>query len=112
MSANAIVWWATLIAVVVVLALAGAQAARAVRELKRLTARVADFGELPVMKALENTEADMARIERAADGVAPLVDRVHAALAVIRKGPIPPELIAAAQRLRSEIAALRRLAAR
>ena len=40
-SANAIVWWATLVAVVVVLALTGAQAVRALREMKRLKARVA-----------------------------------------------------------------------
>ena len=112
MSAHAIVWWATLVALVVVLALTGAQVARALREFKRLMARVAGYGELPVMKALENVEADMQRIERAVGVVAPFVDRVHAALAVIRKGPIPPELIAAAQRLRAEIVALRRFSAR
>ena len=112
MSAHAIVWWATLVALVIVLALAGAQAARALREFKRVQTRLAAFGELPVMKALANAEADMARIEGASGAVAPLVDRVQAALAVIRKGPIPPELIAAVQRVRSEIVALRRFTAR
>ncbi|MEA2787162.1 MAG: hypothetical protein QOF71_3266 [Candidatus Eremiobacteraeota bacterium] len=112
MSAQAIVWWATVIALVAVLALAGVQAARALRELNRVKTRVAAFNDLPVMKALGNVEADVQRIEGAAGTVAPLLDRVQTALAVIRKGPIAPELIAAAQRLRTEIVALRRLAAR
>ena len=112
MSAQAIVWWVTFIALIAVLALAGAQAARALRELKRVKARVAAFNDLPVMKALAAVEADVQRIEGAAGSVAPLLDRVQTALAVIRKGPIPPELIAAALRLRAEIVALRRFAAR
>jgi hypothetical protein len=111
-SANAIVWWATLVALIIVLALAGAQVVRALREFKRVQTRVAGFADLPVMKALANVEADVRRIERAGDGIAPLVDRAHAALAVIRRGPIPPELIAAVQRVRAEIVALRRVAAR
>ena len=112
MSAQAIVWWASVIALVAVLALAGAQAARALRELNRVKARVAAFGDLPVMQALANAEADVRRIEGAAAGVAPLLDRVQTALAVIRKGPIPPELIAAAQRVRTAIVALRSFAPR
>jgi hypothetical protein len=111
-SANAIVWWVTLVAVVAVLALAGAQAARALRELKRLKARVAGYGDLPVVKQLENVEADVQRIEQAVSGVGPLVERAEAAIAVIRRGPVPPELIAAAQRLRFEIGALRTFASR
>ena len=112
MSANAIVWWATLIALVIVLALAGGQAARALRELKRIQTRVAEFGDLPVMTAFAKVEADVQRIEGAADNIAPLVERAQAAVAVIRRGPIPPELIAAVQRVRAEIVALRRFAAR
>jgi len=111
-SANAIVWWATLVAMIAVLALAGAQVARALREFNRAKARVAAFGDLPVMKALENVDADMQRIDGATGNVAPLVERAQAALAVIRRGPIPPELIAAAQRLRAEIVALRTFASR
>jgi hypothetical protein len=109
-SANAIVWWATLVAMVVVLALAGAQAARALREVKRIKTRVEGYGDLPVLKALANVEADMLRLESAVGGVAPLVERVHAAVALIRRGPVPPELIAAAKRLVAEIAALRSFA--
>jgi hypothetical protein len=111
-SANAIVWWATLVAVVVVLALAGVQAARAMRELKRAKARVAGYEELPMMKALAKVEADVARLEGAVGGVTPLVARAEAAITVIRRGPVPPELIAAAQRLRAEILALRTFASR
>ena len=112
MSANAIVWWATLVAVVVVLGLAGAQAAAALRELKRVKARVAAYAELPVVNQLENVEVNVQRIEDAVSGVAPLVERAEAAIAVIRRGPVPPELIAAAQRLRAEIGALRTVASR
>jgi hypothetical protein len=112
MSANAIVWWATFIALVIVLAFAGAQVVRALREFKRAQTRVAGFGGLPVMKALENVEGDVQRIQRAGDEIAPLVERAQTALAVIRRGPVPPELIAAVQRVRAEMVALRRFAAR
>ena len=112
MSAHALVWWATFVTLVLVLALAGAQASHALRQLNRVKTRLAAFEELPVMKALANVEADVQRIEGAVGNVAPLVDRVHAAVAVIRKGPIPPELIAAVQRVRAEIVALRKFAAR
>ena len=112
MSANAIVWWATLVAVIAVLALAGVQAARALREVNRLKSRVAGYAELPVVKALEHVEADMRRLEGAVGGVAPLVERAEAAIAVIRRGPVPAELIAAARGLRAEIVALRTFASR
>lgn len=112
MSANALVWWAALVAVIVALALAAAQAARALRELNRAKARVAGYGQLPVMKALENVEADVQRLQSTGDSVAPLVERAEAAIAVIRRGPVPPELIAAVRGLRAEIVALRRFASR
>lgn len=112
MSANAIVWWATLVAMVVVLGLAGAQALHALRELKRVKTRVAGYGELPVVKALQNAEGHVQRIESAVSGVAALVERADAAIAVIRRGPVPPKLIAAARGLSAEIGALRRFAAR
>jgi hypothetical protein len=111
-SANAIVWWAALVAVVVVLALAGMQVARALRELKRIKTRVAGYAELPVFTALTRAEGDAQRLAGAIENVAPLIERAQAALAVIRRGPVPPELIAAAQRLRAEIAALRTFASR
>jgi hypothetical protein len=111
-SANAIVWWVSLVALIVVLALAGMQAARAQRELARLKTRIAAYEDLPVMTALTNVEADIQRLEGAAGHVAPLVERAQAAMAVIRRGPVPPDVIAAATRLGAEIAALRTFASR
>ena len=111
MSVNAIIWWASLVAVVVVLALAAAQLARALRELNRLKARVAGYSELPVVKALERAEGDAQRLEVALEHVAPLIARAQAALAIIRRGPVPPELITAAKRLGAEVSALRRFGA-
>lgn len=110
MSANAIVWWASLLAVVVVLALAGAQLARALRELNRVKARVAAYGELPIFKALERAETDAQRLTGAMEQIEPLMARAQAALAVIKRGPIPPELITAAKRVATEITALRHVA--
>jgi hypothetical protein len=106
-SANAIVWWASLLAVIVVLALAGAQLARALRELNRAKARVAGYGELPIFKSLERAETDAQRLTGAIEQIEPLIARAHAAVAVIKRGPIPPELIAAAKRVAAEITALR-----
>ena len=112
MSVNAIVWWVILVALVVVLALAGAQAGRALRELNRVKARTAGYGELPVMRALAHVELDVRRIEGAAAEIAPLLERVQVALAIIRRGPIPPELIAAVRGLRASVVALRTFASR
>jgi hypothetical protein len=111
-SANAIVWWATLVAMVVVLALSVTQVLRALRELKRVKARVAGYGDLPVMKALAKVEDDVQRLQGAGEDVAPLVERAQAAVDVIRRGPVPPETIAAAKNLRAEIIALRTLVSR
>lgn len=110
MSANAIVWWASLLAVVVVLALAGAQLARALRELNRVKARVAGYGELPIFKSLERAQSDAERLTGAIEQIEPLMARAQAALAVIKRGPIPPELITAAKRVGTEITALRNVA--
>ena len=111
MSANAIVWWVSLVAVLVVLGLAAAQLMRALRELKRLKARVAGYADLPVLAALTRAEADAQRLQGAVEGVAPLVARAQDAVAIIRRGPVPPELIAAAKRLSAEVSALRRFGA-
>lgn len=107
MTPHALVWWAVLIALIVVLALTGAQVARAVRELKRLNARVDGFADLPVLKAVARAEDDVRRIEASVAGVAPLVERAKAAVATIRRGPIPPDLIAAIGTARAGFAALR-----
>ena len=106
-SANAIVWWASFAALVLVLALAALQLSRAMRELKRVKARVAGYAELPVLKSLERAEGDAERLTVALEQVAALLERAHAAIAVIQRGPLPPEVVPAAKRLGAEIAALR-----
>ncbi len=112
MSPDRIVWWVTIVALLVILALAGVQLARALRELKRVTTRLDELADLPVLKALERTERRLAALEPAFAQLAPLVARAAVALATIRKGPIPPEMIAAILRIRSEIAEFRRFARR
>ena len=112
MSANAIVSWAFVVAVVVVLAMAGAQAMRALRELKRAKARVDAYSELPVLAALERAETDAQRLEGAVEAITPLLARAEAAVAIIRRGPVPPELVTAAKRLVAEVRDLRSFASR
>jgi hypothetical protein len=111
-SPDRIVWWVTIVALLVILALAGMRLARALRELKRVNARLDDYADLPVLKALERTERRLAALEPAFAQIAPLVGRAVIALAIIRKGPVPPEMIAAILRIRSELAAFRSFARR
>jgi hypothetical protein len=106
-SANAIVWWASLAALVLVLALAAMQVVRALRELNRVKTRVADYAELPVLKSVARAEGDVERMLGALEQVAPLVERAQAAIDVIQRGPVPPGLVPAAKNLGAEIAALR-----
>ena len=112
MSPDRIVWWVTIVALVVILAFAGLQLMRAVRELKRVTTRLDELADLPVLKALERTQRRLAALEPAFAQLAPLLGRATAALAIIRKGPIPPEMVAAVLRIRSELAEFRRFAPR
>jgi hypothetical protein len=107
-----LVVWATVVALVVLLALAVAQLVRALRELKRLLGRVEAFAAHPVVAALEKGEADLRRLEAALAQLEPLLDRALAAVAIIRKGPIPPELVSAGRRAGSGIAAVRALVRR
>jgi len=111
-SPDRIVWWVTIVALLVILALAGMQLARALRELKRVTTRLDELADLPMLKALERTERRVAGLEPAFAQLAPLLGRATVALAIIRKGPIPPEVIAAVLRIRSEVAAFRSFARR
>jgi type III secretory pathway component EscU len=111
-SPDRIVWWVTIVALLVILALAGMRLARALRELKRITTRVDAYADLPLLKALERTERRRAALEPALAQIAPLVARAVVAVAVIRKGPVPPELVAAIRRIRGEVAAFRSFARR
>ena len=112
MHATTIVWWAALAALVIVLVLAGVQLARAMRELKRLTSRVEAFQDLPVMVAVRRAERDIGRLESALAQVEPLLGRAAVAIAVIRRGPFPPELRRAYGRLRTAFAGFRAVARR
>jgi hypothetical protein len=111
-SPHALVWWAVLAALLVVLAMTGAQLLRALRELERAGDRAAAFADLPVLRKLQRAEDDVRRIEAAVDAVPGLVARAQAAVAAIRRGPIPPELPAAIRSVRAEIAAFKRFARR
>jgi hypothetical protein len=111
-SPYALIWWATLIALAIVLVLAVAQALRAWREIERLGDRVAAYADLPVVAALERAAVDGRRIDAAIAELPALLERGQAAIAVIRKGPLPIELVGAILRVRSEIAAFRKFAGR
>jgi hypothetical protein len=109
MSARAVVWLVIAIAVIVVLVLAAIQALRAAREAQRLKRRVEEFQKLPLFAALSAFEQDAARLSAIASRAEPLVARALIAIAIIRRGPFPPEVVAAYRRVRAELAVLRRL---
>jgi predicted TIM-barrel enzyme len=96
----------------VLLGLLGAQALRAVRDLKRLASRVEALADLPVVTALERADAEGRRIEAAVAELPVLLERAKAAVVVIRRGPLPAELFVAIARVRAEIAAFRKFAGR
>ena len=112
MSSHAILWLVIAVALVIVLALCGAQLARALRESRRLSDRVDALADLPVVKKLERAEGDVRRIQAAVAQIAPLAARAELAIAVIRRGPFPPELVGAVRRIGAEIADFRSFARR
>lgn|GEM_PF-2018452 len=107
MSAHALVWWVVLAAVVVVLALSVVQLAHAVGGLKQLGGRVEAYADLPVVAALGRAERDVQRLADALERVQPLTARAAAALEVIRRGPVPPEMKLAFRRTASGVALVR-----
>lgn len=109
MSAAAIVWLIIAIAVIVVLVLAAVQALRAVREAQRLKQRVEAYANLPLFGALSTFERDAARLNVTMKSAEPLIERAQVAIAVIRRGPLPPEVTGAYRRVRDELVAIRRL---
>ncbi len=112
MSATAAIWWASLAAVLVVLGCILLQAARITGLLRHIDRRVGAYAELPVVAALARAEADAARIEAAVAQVEPLIARAQAAVEIIKRGPLPREVVVAFGRVRSEIAAFRAVAPR
>jgi hypothetical protein len=111
-SPYALVWWAILIALAIILVLSVAQALRAWREIERLGDRVAALADLSVVAALERAAVDGRRIDAAIGEMPALLERANAAVVVIRRGPLPVELVGAILRVRSEIAAFRKFAGR
>jgi len=103
MSAGAIVLWVALGAFVVVLVLAGLQVARATREVLRIKQRVDAYAELPLMASLERAGQDAARLEQTIAGIDPLLTRAKRAVAIIRQGPIPPDVTNAVVRIGIEV---------
>jgi hypothetical protein len=104
---HAIVWWLILLAFVVILLLAGMQAARAVRELNRFNDRIDALADSPLASAAPRVEAALARIEAAVAQVEPLIERATVAIAIIRRGPLPPQVVTAIRRVAAELAAFR-----
>lgn len=112
MSPRAIVWIIIAVALAIVLIMVAVQALRAVCELKRFNRRLEDLGDLPIVQKLARAEDDVRRIEAAAASAAPLLARAQLALAVIKRGPLPPELVRAVRRIAAELAAFRAFSAR
>jgi hypothetical protein len=100
-------WWAILALVVAGAAACAMQLLRAFRELKRLGSRVAALADHPVFEALVRAEQDANRIASALEQVEPLVARAQIAIATIRRGPIPADVIQAFRGLKTAIAVVR-----
>jgi hypothetical protein len=84
-----------------------AQALRAARELKRINGRLEALGDLPIVRRLARAEDDVRRIEAAVAALGPLAARAELAIAVIKRGPFPPQAVRAFRLLTVEIAAFR-----
>ena len=108
MSAAAIVWIITALGLVVLLALAAREMLSAVREGKRAAFRVKMYRDLPVVTALVKGQGDAKRLQASLQAVDPLLVRAQTALATIRRGPFPPEVVSAVRRVRAVIAVFRR----
>lgn len=109
-SAPAVVWTITGIGFAVLLVLAALQVGRAVRDAKRLQRRLTAIAELPVIAAAARAERNARRLDAALTLVPPLVLRAQAALAAIRRGPVPPDAVIAFRRIAAALGALRTLA--
>ncbi|BDE06691.1 hypothetical protein WPS_19670 [Vulcanimicrobium alpinum] len=106
MEPTAIVWAATAAALIVVAVLAGVNAKRAADELSRISKRVNAFADLPLNAALAKAGTDAARLSTALDQMTPLVARAQTAIATIRRGPIPPDVVGGIVRIGVEVQAL------
>jgi hypothetical protein len=110
MTPVAALWWIALAAALGALVLAALQAVRATREVVRIKRRVDGFAALPVLVSLEKAGADAERIGASIEALERLVARARAAVEVIRRGPIPPDVVNAAVRIAVEVQNLREFA--
>jgi hypothetical protein len=110
MSPVAAVLWTALVAVLAVLGLAVWQLVRAMREVMRIKRRVDSLAELPIVASLAKAGGDAERIAAATERIEPLLGRAQAAVAVIRQGPIPPDVVNAVVRIGIEVQNLREFA--
>jgi hypothetical protein len=107
MSAGAVILWVALGAFIVVLVLAGVQAARATREVSRIKRRVDAYADLPLVASLQRAGHDAERLQQAIGDIDPLLMRAKSAVATIRQGPIPPNVTNAVVRIGIEVQNLR-----
>jgi hypothetical protein len=104
-----LVWWLTAFALAIVLTLTAVRVLRALRELKRIRTRVDAYKQLPLIAEIQRAAAAVARIELALATMSAIVARIGPALATIRRGPLPPDVTAAAMRLWFALRSLRRI---
>ena len=106
----AAVWVTTIAVVAAALAAAALQARRAVGEVRRIQTRVDAYASLPIVTSLAQAAGDAERLNAAIERIDPLVARARKAAAVIREGPIPPDVVAAVVRIGVEVQNLREFA--
>lgn len=81
----------------------------AVRQVLRIARRFAAYEASPVVAAIERAQLEAARIDSAIEQVQPLIARAERALAVIRRGPIPADVVASLAMVGAELKELRDL---
>jgi hypothetical protein len=108
-SVSAAAWWTTLGVVIVVAIIAGIFLVRAAREVLRIKRRVAAYGDLPIVGALAQAQADAVRLEAAIAQIEPLIARAEGALATLRRGPIPPDVAGSVAYVSAELREFREL---
>jgi hypothetical protein len=111
-SPNAAIWWTVLAAAVVVFVCIVVQVVRTLLALRHIADRVSAYAELPVVAAMNRAETNAARIDAAVAQIDPLLVRARTAVEVIKRGPLPREVVVAYGRVRAEIAAFRAVAPR
>jgi hypothetical protein len=85
MDRSGIEWVGVIVVVLIFLDLLFVEVRRILREGKRIAKRLAGYAELPLLHQIATSERDLDRIVRAVDAMAALLDRAHAAFAVLRR---------------------------